>query len=144
MIVLRVTAKTYAHATEDPSKVVRALLHVLPEDLRDKSRVREQRFRGHYGNPIRLLEVLVDDPGEASKTWSWILSNLGELDKRHLRATLEERLDNSGVLYIRLDKQEAFGGTLRILEGDDVIRVSVKFRGSRSRVLAQLARELGR
>ena len=143
MKVLRVTAKTYAHATEDPGRVARALLNVLPEDLRGKARIREQRFKGHYGNPIRLMEVLIDEPEEASLAWEWILSNLDDLDRRHLLATLEERVDDNGTLYIRLDKQEAFHGSLRILEGDDVVRVSVKFRGGKRRVIDGLARELG-
>jgi len=43
-----------------------------------------------------------------------------------LERTLKLRLDSSGHLYLRLDKQRAYLGEIRVYDGDDVIRVRVK------------------
>jgi len=47
-------------------------------------------------------------------------------EKEFLLSTLEYRIDDQNFLHIRIDKQEAYMGKLRIVEGGDAIAMKVK------------------
>jgi len=131
MAVLALQARTYIHATENRDKVVKAILEVLPENIRGRARLESDVYEGYYGNPIEVLTLNLNDPSEALEALRHIVGRLGEVDRMRLLETLEERVDKQGGLYIRLDKQNAFKGILALGEGDDVIRVHVRFSGGR-------------
>jgi len=131
-LVRRVTVETTQHATEDPGKVLEALLNVLPEELRNSVRPIVQTVKGHYGNPITRLRVELKGE-EAEKVARHLFSALGEGDHRILQLTLDQRLDRTGNLYLRLDKQKALRGRLVLYDGDDVIRVVIGLRGRKRR-----------
>lgn len=137
MGVRRVNARAYVHATEDRERVLKALITVFPGDIIDRLEIREERYEGHYGNPIIVLEADSRDPLVAEKTLRHVLSSLPSSDRRYLLASLEERVDRSGSLYLRLSKQKAYLGELVIHEGDDVIRLMVSFEGSRKSALEE-------
>ena len=142
-LVRKVTVETTQHATEDPGKVLEALLSVLPEELRDKVKPVTQILKGHYGNPITRVRVELKGE-EAEKAARYIFSALSEGDHRVLRLTLEQRLDKTGNLYLRLDKQKALRGKLTLYDGDDVIRVVIGLRGrKRLEVLENLGFRAG-
>ncbi len=130
--IVRVDLTAHAHATEDVNRVRRALLNLLPSELRGKANVSIESLTGHYSNPITRLSLSVvgDD---AEKVLHNILSSLSRGDKYALLASLESRYDErSGRLYIRLGKQEAYLGRVRLAEGDDVVRLVVVFQGTPS------------
>ena len=57
-----------------------------------------------------------------------ILSLLSEEDVRQIIDTIELRVDNESFFYMRLDKQEAYLGNLRLSSGEDVISVRGKIK----------------
>lgn len=126
-------ARAYAHATEDPERVLRALENVV----RGHYTVRD--VRGHYGNVIRIIEVRAADC-EALEALKSIVSRLDDLEFQLLLLGAE-----GSRLYVRFDKQHAYRGALRVSGGDDVIHVEVHCRstagGARS-FLARLREEL--
>jgi RNA binding exosome subunit len=116
-----------SHSTEDLEKVKESMLKLLPTDIREKysERFTLRVFRGFHGNEIRLLQVNINGK-DAVTLIENILCNLRRSSIDILVNTLNERIDHSGNLYLRLGKQEAFKGSMEIYEGDDTVRIVFK------------------
>ncbi|MCD6428150.1 MAG: hypothetical protein J7L12_00865 [Desulfurococcales archaeon] len=121
--------KVFSHATEDPNKVRKAVMNILPEELRDKVVFDEVVTKGHYGNEIRVLTLKLKRK-EALETLKHILCNMSEVERNILLATLETRVDPPSHLYLRLSKQDAYRGSIRLLDSGDVIRLAVTIEGA--------------
>ncbi|MEB3758823.1 MAG: hypothetical protein GSR82_04045 [Desulfurococcales archaeon] len=122
-----VIISTIMHSTEDEDKVRKAMLHVVPESLREKviDKISIAASRGFHGNEIRFLQLLIRGK-EAEEVFARILCNLDDTNRAILSDTLDERIDGSGNLYLRLGKQEAYLGKLVLLDGDDSLRIVFK------------------
>ena len=142
MPIIAVEARVFVHATEEKEKVLKALMEIIPEDLRNEVKVEEEHLEGHYGNPIIKLTVRVEGE-KAREVVEYIVSRLSSIDKSILYTSLEDRVDKDGTLYFRLSKQEAYRGNINVYESDDVIRISVHFAGRRSKAMKEYERLLG-
>lgn len=118
------------HATEDKSKVVKALLELIPEKLRKKISITETAYKGYYGNPIILLSIMVRGK-LATEVLKYITERMDDTSKKILGVTLDQRVDQAHRLHIRFSKQDAYQGRLVLYNGDDVVKVilSFKFKG---------------
>ncbi len=127
-VALNAELSAFCHATEDLEKVKAALMNVIPEEMRSEleGAFSISMLEGHYGNPIFVLKVKMDKPEQAETLLKRLLASLPPSDLMMLERTLKLRLDSSGHLYLRLDKQRAYLGEIRVYDGDDVIRVRVK------------------
>ncbi len=113
----------HVHATEDERKVLRALKNVLPPGV--KITLVRDVYRGYYGNPIIRYEAFVKDSRDASKIFKFIFSNMHAFTYPDWIA---ERYDErEQVLYIRLDKQAAYLGEIKLGDGSDIIHFTFKF-----------------
>ncbi|MBS7249713.1 MAG: hypothetical protein KIH08_03845 [Candidatus Freyarchaeota archaeon] len=123
--VIWIDLETFAHATEEPEKVFKALSFLLPEG--GEKLVSRETAQGHYRNIIIIYKAKLSD----KKTIEWFLRMLSERmddeDKKRLYHLFDMRFDDSGILYLRFDKQEAFLGRLKLSESEDVIRVRIRF-----------------
>ena len=122
------------HATEDFNKVIKAVENLMPSNLRERKKVEVEETCGHYENPIRIARVSFRNPEYAIQAFSWIWTRLSAEDKARLIRDLNLHLDDKPKLYMRLDKQEAFLGHLRLSTGDDVVKVVFSFKGSKEAV----------
>lgn len=122
----------HCHATEDPDRVKQALLNILPPQLRKSVRISEEHLQGYYHNPITRLRIVIE--GDAAlEVLRYVLCNLSDSDRKYLMLSLEQRYDRkSNRLFLRLDKQEAYLGTIVLSDGSDTVRISVSFSISRS------------
>jgi RNA binding exosome subunit len=120
---------TIMHSTEDEDKVREAILHTVPVSLRDKAleKLSVVSSRGFHGNEIKFLQLSIKGK-EADEMLTQILCNLDSVNRAVLYDTLDERIDKSGNLYIRMGKQEAYLGKLVLLDGDDSLRIVFKPR----------------
>lgn len=112
-------ARTICHATEDVARVEQAMRTVVGD-----SPVERSRTEGHHGNAIEVLESSVDDEAR-------ILDMLRRMDPDDLAevgSTLDTRMDDACQVFLRMDKQEAYAGRLKLTGGDDVVAVRVKVR----------------
>ncbi len=115
---------THVHATEDEAKVVKALLNLLPTQMRSNAYLIAEDNMGHFGNRIRILKLIFK--GEDSlNVLKHILTQLNPLDREILMLSLSERF-NEGRLYLRFNKQLAYRGILRLDDSDDVIKAVVR------------------
>jgi len=120
--------EAFCHATENLEKVKRAVLNLLPQELRKvyEAKFHVELLEGHYGNPIAIVRLKVTNRSHASLALLELLRAMEAADVSVLNSSIHARLDRSGNLYLRVDKQMAFLGRVKLYEGDDVVRVKVK------------------
>lgn len=107
-------ARVYIHATEDPEKVLHALENVI------RGRYVVKNVRGHYGNVIQIVEIRLYEC-EALEALKSILVRLDDVEFTLMLTGVEETR-----LYLKLDKQQAYRGILKISHGDDTIYLEVR------------------
>ncbi len=129
------------HATEDLDKVINAVHKVLPADHIDDIAFRKKALRGHYGNPITLFDTRMKKKRIVEALVDHLFSSLNEQDKESLLREIDQHVEE-GNLYIRLDKQAAFQGEMRLCTSDP-IRVRIRFRKKRIEDIVKICQELG-
>ncbi|ENN96340.1 hypothetical protein J422_02629 [Methanocaldococcus villosus KIN24-T80] len=118
-----------AHATEDLEKVLKAIEFLIPEDVDDeKIDIEVVETEGYFRNPIRIINLNAEGK-EAEKIYKHIIELIKSNEKNinKLRRDLHLRIEDN-KFYIRFDKQKAFLGEARVVDGDDVIRVVINFK----------------
>lgn len=116
----------FSHATEDEGKVRRALFNLVHEEY-SKSAVTTQSLTGHYNDPLILMTLKIAGRRSTFEAFRQIVEKLSMRDRLRLLDEVGDRVDEHGNLYLRLDKQRAFGG-VAALSDTDAIRVKFKFR----------------
>lgn len=93
------------------------------------------RATGHHGNEIIVVEVHSTDPDSVKR----LLRMLSAKDRGILLSTLDHRLDDSCSLFLRVDKQAAYSGSVELTDSEDVIAIRVKVNAypARREVAAQ-------
>lgn len=115
-----IVARTYCQATEEEARVAQA----LGAAVRGGETSREV-LEGQHGNSVVLLERRLASSGDLRVTWdSWSVAGL----VASLRDSVERRVDEDGVLHLRVDKQKAFHGTLVLAREGDTIDIQVKLK----------------
>jgi len=110
-------ARAFVHATEDLDKVKMAMANVVgPLEL--TTLVTE----GVHGNPLTILEANVSDPDEVPR----FFSTLDREDLQTILRTLDKRVDEGCNLFVKIDKQSAFLGKVKLDRGDDVVSVRIR------------------
>ncbi len=117
--VLGVEVSTLAHATEDEDKVERAVRNLLPEGL-GEGRLKRQRLSGYHKDPLTLVTIKIKKRKGATQALRHTIALLSPLDRERLLGELEDRVDEAGNLYIRLDKQKALRGRGALVEVDSI------------------------
>ena len=139
--VADIEVRVFAHATEDPDKVVEAVQKILPEEHLDEINFRKRKLKGHYGNPIQLIQAKIRKRKILEKILSKIAEKLSEIDKDLLSREIDMHIDK-GSLYLRFDKQAALQDELR-LQSADPIHVRIKFRKERTEEIYEICKKLG-
>ena len=136
-----VDLRVFAHATEDPERVLTAVRNVLPSESVDSVVFRRSSLAGHHGNPIVLFEARVKDRRLVQAVFAKLCSGLGLMDKEVLAGEISGHLER-GNLYLRLDKQSAFLGEVR-LGSVDPVHVRVHFKKHGTDEVVGVCREFG-
>jgi hypothetical protein len=136
-----VDLRVFAHATEDPERVLAAVRNVLPSESVDSVVFKKSVLSGHHGNPIVLFEARVKDRKLVQAVFAKLCSGLGLMDKEVLAAEISGHLER-GNLYLRLDKQSAFLGEVR-LGSVDPVHVRVHFKKHGTDEVVSVCREFG-
>ena len=139
--VAYVDVRFCAHATEDVEKVVMAVQNILPSDHIENILFRRSNLEGHYGNPITFFDARIKDKETVRALVENLSVNLSSLDKEELARTIH-RCVEKGNLYIRLDKQAALQGKIKLVTSDP-IRIRIRFRKSKIEDVIEICREIG-
>jgi hypothetical protein len=133
--------RVFSHATEDTDKVLNAVRNILPTELADKVFFKKTDLKGHYGNPIILLETRIKKRDAVKAVFEKLASGLSSLDKELLDNEIRQHLDK-GNLYIRLDKQSAYLSELKLCTTDP-IHFRIHFRKSNLEEIMEICRKFG-
>jgi RNA binding exosome subunit len=110
-------ARTFCHTTEDLVKVKQAVANVVGD-----AELRISKTVGHHGNPITIIESTVDETSGISE----FFAKIDDHDLSVIEETLPSRVDDGCNIFLKIDKQEAFLGRVRIGHGDDVISLRIR------------------
>lgn len=133
MKIENITVSAIVYSTEDPEKVAQALSTLFPFEFE----ILASNATGHYGNPMKFLEVELKKKKEIREFWNHLIEKLGE-QKDVLLEFVEDIVDDDGVLHIRVDKQSAYLGDVELSFGGDSIVIRAKlvtFPAKREKIL---------
>jgi RNA binding exosome subunit len=125
---LRISA--IVHATEDSRKVNHAIKNIC--HFNGSAEPAVNRAKGHHGNQITTLALTVKNSKAAEKCLGDIWDRLAVLDRDSVFSSLASRVDTSGTLFLRIDKQEAFKRIIRLRDSDP-IKVGISFKTFQSK-----------
>ncbi len=111
--------ETFSHATEDTEKVKSLLSKFFSFDIS----FNENKTYGHFGNEITIINVELSKNKEIK---DFVSNFLTIVDKGYILETLEKRLDEDGILFIRMSKERVFNDDFTIDDNGDIL-ISMKF-----------------
>jgi RNA binding exosome subunit len=122
--------RVFAHATEDPERVLTATRNTMPRESINAVSFRRANLTGHHGNPIILYETKIKEKKLVQAAFEKLCSGLSVLDKELLANEIKQHLDK-GNLYVRLDKQAAYLNEFRLSSADPIhLRIHFKKHGA--------------
>lgn len=133
--------RVFSHATEDTEKVQTAVRNTLPAEVPDALIFKRSNLTGHHGNPITLIEAKIKDKNSVLPAFEKLARSLHGLDKESLRSAVQQHIEK-GNLYIRLDKQSAFLGELRLSQTDP-IHLKIHFKKPDPQEVINVCRKAG-
>ena len=133
--------RLFAHATEDLNKVTEAVKQILPIDYTEEVEFKRTNLKGHYGNPIILFETKIKERKIIKRFIDSLFSCISVMDKENLLRDISLHVEK-GSLYLRLDKQAALCGEIKLCT-EDPIRVRIRFRKGGIEDILEVCREFG-
>lgn len=140
MRIEKLSLQVLSHATEDEEKVMKSVENTIGVGNMDKIKISSQTLKGYYNDPIKLIRIEVPDSRIALDMCRNIFSKLSEHEKNEAILGGLEVGKHGGKLYIRLDKQAAYRGMLRLSDKDS-IRIEIGVRGDIKKFLKMLGLE---
>ncbi len=136
-----IDVRVFAHATEDPEKVLTAVRNILPEELSESIIFQKTMLTGHHGNPIVLFRTKLVDKQALPAFLEKIGAGLTSLDKEALERNLKLRLEKRN-LYLRFDKQSAYTGEFRFSQNDPA-HFKIHFKNKTATEIVEICRNAG-
>lgn len=133
--------RVFVHATEDIDKVVKAVHNILPPGLAEKIVFKKTSLKGHYKNPIVLLEKRMKERDAVKAVFEKLASGLNNMDRELLNNEITQHLDKRN-LFIRLDKQSAYLNKLKLCSTDP-IHFRIRFKKSSLEEIVKVCRRFG-
>ena len=134
-----VNISVFVHATEEEDKVLNVLKRFLSED----AKVQKEHATGYFRNPIDILTVKITKPRDTAKFLDLIRQNLSKDDIHKILNDLNRYVDDEGVLFIRINKQEAARNSFKLGKKDPIlVRVKIAAYPARKEKALEVARGL--
>lgn len=123
--VVSIELSAIAHATESIEAVEKSIRNILPIEICDSIQFTRRYLKGHHNNPLTILNLNIRGKDETKLILENLFRLMDQTEKDKLILEFENFLDEKENLYIRLDKQEAFGGKVTFTSKDPV-RLKIK------------------
>jgi RNA-binding protein len=116
-VIHRVTFRAFAAATEDEARIKEALAIFVPLDS-----IFVTPVEGYFGNPMKILGAILRKR-EGLRFFQMLKEQLPKEDLQRLRREVPERISGT-EFHLRLDKQAAYKGIVRLTDSKDAIAVT--------------------
>jgi len=126
--IKKIDARVYARATELSERVTTAILGIFPEEVRENVSITEETVEGQVGDQILIISGVLDNKHECEMSFDFMLRHMDKRNRRSIKRTLDLRLNKNCILFLRIDKQGAYLGKIRLADDADVIRVKIYFK----------------
>jgi RNA binding exosome subunit len=136
-----VEIRAFSHATEDLDKVEAAVRNVLSEALVEGLTFTKTSLTGHYGNPIVFLDAKLENKAALPSLLQKIGASVSSLDKEQFAAEFSKHVEKHN-LYLRLDKQSAFLGSVK-MAAVDAIHLKIHFKNQSEDGIAEFCKQVG-
>jgi len=136
-IITSAEISVFSHATEDAGKVELAVFNLFPEASGLRTKI--HRLKGHHNDPLIRMIMKITESEKAGRLLLNVIRGFSNEDRWRLLDEAEERTDEAGWFYMRLDKQMAYQGKA-VLHDADSIRIRFRFKiphGSNSTCFVQ-------
>ncbi|MDD3986058.1 MAG: RNA-binding protein [Methanobacterium sp.] len=130
--------RAFVYGTENKEKVLESIKTLFPN-----SSPQCEETEGYYKNPVLILTNKIDKKREI-KDFVDKLSKMNDPIRKRILHRLEDKMDDSGNLFLRFDKQRAYQGDLKIVEHGDSIHLKIKIAAypAKKKVALEIARKL--
>lgn len=118
-MIHRISFRAFVAATEAEERVREALSIFVPLDS-----ITVTAAEGHFGNDIKILEASLKKK-DGLAFLRILREQLPREELVKLRREMSARVDDECHFHLRLDKQEAYRGTVRLTDSKDAIDVTV-------------------
>jgi RNA binding exosome subunit len=122
--IYSISLSTIVHATEDKEKVKSAIFNIIPRNLVNLFTINEINVKGHYGNPITLLSLEVNNPDITNEIFEFIIKSIPKEELALIKNNPSLYCDDRSI-FLRIDKQYAYLGIIKLSFLDDVIKIKI-------------------
>lgn len=126
--ISKIEARAYARATEIVERIETAVSNIFPKKIRPKISMQTTTAEGQSGNSILIVSGLIEGRENCDAILDFILGEMRLESQRALRRSIDLRLDDNCVFFLRIDKQAAYLGELKLTDNADVISIRFHFR----------------
>jgi RNA-binding protein len=137
-MIHNISYRAFVYGTENKEKVLESIKTLFPN-----SSPQCEVTEGYYKNPVLILSNKIDKKREI-KDFVEKLSKMNNPTRKRILHQLENKMDDSGNLFLRFDKQRAYQGDLKVVEHGDSIHLKIKIAAypAKKKVALEIARKL--
>lgn len=126
--VNKIEARAYARATEVLERVALSVQSVFPESLRQKLVMSRSKAEGQAGDAIIVITATLEGQENCEPVIDYVFEQMDSQSRRAVERSLDIRLDDDCIFFLRIDKQAAFLGIMKIAGESDLISARFHFK----------------
>ncbi|MFW9955982.1 MAG: RNA-binding domain-containing protein [Candidatus Thorarchaeota archaeon] len=126
--VNKIEARAYARATEILERVASSVQSVFPENLRQNLVMSKSKAEGQAGDAIVVITATLEGQENCEPVIDYVFEQMDSQSRRAIEHSLDIRLDDDCVFFLRIDKQAAFLGSMKIAGESDLISARFHFK----------------
>lgn len=126
--ISKIEARAYVRATEIIERVVTAVSNIFPVEARPIISITISSAEGQVGDSISIVSVLLEGRENCEAVFDFILKEMKIEGQKALKRSIELRLDDDCVFFLRIDKQVAYLEEVKITDKTDIISARFHFR----------------
>ena len=138
--IVYVDIRFCVHATENETKVIKAIKNIFPDDLFENIKFEKKLLEGNYGNSIVFFSTRINDVMIINGLIVKMTSLINSLEKK-IELDID-RVVEKGSLYLRLDKQAAFKEEIKVVKSDP-IHIRMRFRNNNFDDITKFVKKIG-
>lgn len=116
------------HVTENLQKVLKTVRNLLPIPYSNNVSFKKENLLGHHKNLIILVKTTIRKKNIVYALIENLYKKLNINDKDELSKDFNQRLDDKKTFFLRLDKQKAYLGKIKLSNIDPIlIKIKLNF-----------------